>query len=200
MSIAVIVISVIGITFFVDVVGEDYLQEIVQSSGVYSPIIFVLLKAFIVLVAPVSGLAFLITAETLFGVVLGSIYLIIGITLGTQLSFFIGKTFGRPFALKYGGEKLLSKIDTFIEEHRSASIITIILLMGSGVYEFAAYALGFTDIPQRKFFVIQVLVTSITIPINLTLLRYFNDQPVIIIGIYTLLALSAPLVGMITKK
>lgn len=150
------------VIFGVIFVGFKYLSadEIVswvERAGVWAPIFLILAKASTMVFAPLSGAPLYPISGALFGISLGSLYLILGDILGGTISFYLSRIFGQR-AVEYfarGSVPIIDKIITFMETTKGFLITRILFV---GFPEAVSYAAGLTRIRFLTFIIISVLV------------------------------------------
>ncbi len=85
------------------------LQQYVSEKGKWAPYLFIFIQFFQVSVLPIPGTITIIAGTALFGPLKASIYSLVGIMLGSVISFFIGKTLGYKVSAWFVGEETLDK-------------------------------------------------------------------------------------------
>ena len=90
--------ALILLALFVDI---ETLRGYIEHAGVWAPILFIVLKASTVVVAPLSGGPLYPLVGAFFGFFPGLIYAIIGDFIGYTIAFFISRTFGYPLVRKF---------------------------------------------------------------------------------------------------
>lgn len=89
---------------FVFIFDIDSIKQMIARAGIWGPLLFMLLKASTIVIAPLSGAPLYPVVGIFFGFYPGIIYAIAGDFIGYTTSFFISRTFGRPFV-----ERIISK-------------------------------------------------------------------------------------------
>nr|WP_312578449.1 TVP38/TMEM64 family protein [Sedimentibacter sp.] len=127
------------------------LKVYINSFGLLSPVVFILL--FIVAtIAFIPGLPITILAGVLFGTWWGTLYVIIGSTIGVSASFLIGRFLGRDFIKKMVDKnEKMKKLDSFISEQGN-TILIISRLVPIFPFNLQNYAYGITDISFHTYF------------------------------------------------
>lgn len=82
------------IAFFVDM---ESLKEVIAGAGPWAPLLFIVLKASTVIIAPLSGGPLYPLVGIFFGFWPGFLYVLIGDFIGYTGAFFIARAFGYPF-------------------------------------------------------------------------------------------------------
>jgi uncharacterized membrane protein YdjX (TVP38/TMEM64 family) len=83
-------------TFFAIFSSQEQFKSYVDSFGQYGGLVYTLLQALQVVVAPIPGEFTGAIAGMLFGVPTGFIYASCGLALGSLIAFSLGRTFGQP--------------------------------------------------------------------------------------------------------
>lgn len=127
------------------------LKSYLNSFGMLSPVIFILI--FIVAtIAFVPGLPVTVLAGILFGALWGTVYVVIGSTIGVSAAFLIGRYLGRDFVIKVVEKNnKMAKLDKFIKEQGN-TILIISRLVPIFPFNLQNYAYGITDIKFSTYF------------------------------------------------
>jgi uncharacterized membrane protein YdjX (TVP38/TMEM64 family) len=115
--IALIIVSVylFQFTSVKDFLTPDALGRLLDASGFWAPLVFILLHALsICLFLPASILT--VIGAAIFGTYWGFLYVWIGAMMGASSAFFIGRTLGRDFTVSLIGERM-KKYDDAIERN-----------------------------------------------------------------------------------
>lgn len=127
------------------------LKEYINSFGILSPFVFIVIFIFAT-IAFLPGLPITVLAGILFGAFWGTVYVIIGSTIGVSASFLIGRYLGRD-AVKNMVDKneKMSRLDNFIQEQGN-TILIISRLVPLFPFNLQNYAYGITDIKFSTYF------------------------------------------------
>ena len=127
------------------------LKAYIDSFGIISPLIFIGLFVLSTIFF-VPGLPITILAGILFGAVRGTIYVIIGSSLGVSIAFLIGRYLGRDFVkMAVAKNPKMAKLDKYISE-RGNTILIISRLIALFPFNLQHYAYGITDISFKTYF------------------------------------------------
>lgn len=137
--------------------GPSAFRSLIQNAGVWTPVLFVLLKAATYVIAPLSGTSIKLASGALFGVWEGLLLSIAGDTLGSLLNYWIARAFGRAGIKKFAGKKSLMQVD-----HVASKVATWKILLGARVvlsfmYDFISYAAGLAKFKFGQFVTISAL-------------------------------------------
>jgi len=102
--------ALVALVLFVDL---EALRDKIAETGPLAPLLFILLKASTVVIAPLSGGPLYPLIGAFFGFGPGLVYAIIGDVIGYTLAFFISRKFGYPLVRKFiesGDKSILPRI------------------------------------------------------------------------------------------
>jgi uncharacterized membrane protein YdjX (TVP38/TMEM64 family) len=130
------------------------IKSFVESYGIFSPIIYIILFTFIPLTLfPDSILA--IAGGMCFGMVGGFIYTMIGAILGGTLSFFLARIMSHKVLNKLV-KKNLSNLESAIKK-RGFLLVLVLRLIPLFPFDIISYAAGFSGIKFKDFALATVL-------------------------------------------
>jgi uncharacterized membrane protein YdjX (TVP38/TMEM64 family) len=135
---------------------KAFLKETVRSWGYMGPVVFVVVQALQVIIAPIPGEATGLAGGFLFGVGLGFFYSTIGLTLGTLVCFGIGRRLGAPFVQRFVAEHHWEKMG-FIVEAEGAILCFILYLIPGFPKDIISYLFGLSPMPFWVFAVVSTL-------------------------------------------
>jgi uncharacterized membrane protein YdjX (TVP38/TMEM64 family) len=85
----------------------------------------------------------------LFGSVLGTVYSLVGVTIGSAVAFWLSRRYGRPFVANVVQDDLLARFDAFVDEAGTVSLFVIFLVPGLPD-DILCFVGGLTDIDLPK--------------------------------------------------
>lgn len=138
---AFITVKFLGLGDYLD---RERLRAWVDGFGVWGPVVYVLIYS----IAPslmMPGLALTVAGGVLFGPVLGSVYVMIGATIGASVAFLVARYMGRKWVegMVKGGR--FEELDRRVEEE-GWKIVAITRLIPLFPFNFLNYAFGLTRI------------------------------------------------------
>jgi len=152
--------------------SPETVKGYVAGFGAFAPIIFILSYLVQAFVPFIPTLILTMFGGYVFGVVWGTIYSLIGMTIGSIIIFLIARKLGRPFFSRIISKKELEHFDVFFKKRGDMSIFlarSILILFPPDVVSVAA---GLTQIKLRHYVIFSVLGF---IP-NLFILALFGRQ------------------------
>jgi uncharacterized membrane protein YdjX (TVP38/TMEM64 family) len=137
-----------------DILSFENIKELksyINSFGMLSPIVFILIFI-IATIAFIPGLPVTILSGILFGAFWGTVYVVIGSTIGVSVSFLIGRYIGRDMVVKaVEKNSKMTSLDKFIKEQGN-TILIVSRLVPIFPFNLQNYAYGITDIKFSTYF------------------------------------------------
>ncbi len=137
--------------FFIDI---ETIKNLVTDAGPWAPLVFILLKASTIVVAPLSGAPLYPVVGYLFGFWPGILYVEIGDFIGYSTAFFISRTLGYPFVRKIFQGKERSTLAKIVEHVGTTKGFLHMCLTCFALPELIAYGSGLSKLPYWKFILI----------------------------------------------
>lgn len=138
-------------------VGLENAQQWIQHSGNWGPVIFVLLCAVSLVIAPLSGSSLFIAGGVLFGKETGYTLSLIASILGCSMNFWISRKLGRSVVSYLIGQSSLSELDKFTGRLKGNRGIFYLTLMMPLSQDIVSYAAGLTPISYSRFLIALIL-------------------------------------------
>jgi uncharacterized membrane protein YdjX (TVP38/TMEM64 family) len=135
---------------------KNLIQERVQAGGSWGPVLFILIQALQVVLAPIPGEVTGVLGGFLFGSWRGFVYSTIGLTLGSALAFFVGRILGNVFVKRIMPTIILNKFD-FIMARQGEFIAFLLFLIPGAPKDYLCFILGVSKISWLLFLVIVTL-------------------------------------------
>lgn len=156
----VVWILVILFLFYLSIkfIGTDNLHEKVEALGIFGPLLLIFLKASTLVFAPLGGLPIYLASGALFGFTKGLLYILIGDFIGSTVSFYISRIFGKKilhYFLSRKGTDVVKDVLTHMGTTKGFIQSRLIFI---GFPEAVTYGAGLTKILYIKFIVISTLI------------------------------------------
>jgi len=143
-----LVLAILTLTHYRDHLNIAALERWIHSAGWMAPLFFMLCYAVAtVLFFPGSVLS--LTGGALFGVVQGTIYNVVGATLGATLAFLCSRYLVSDWVRERTGERLQKLVEGVEEE--GWRFVAFVRLVPIFPYNLLNYALGLTRIPLLHY-------------------------------------------------
>jgi uncharacterized membrane protein YdjX (TVP38/TMEM64 family) len=128
-------------------------KHLLERAGPYAPLVFILLQALQVVLAPVPGEATGLLGGWAFGTGLGFLYSTIGLTLGSMLAFGLGRWLGLPVVRRFVSEAVYHKFD-FVARTGGEMVALLFFLIPGFPKDYLCFLLGVSPLPFGTFLVI----------------------------------------------
>ena len=136
--------------FFTD---KERMLQFIESCGIWDELVFILLQAIQVIVAPIPGEALNMIGGYLYGTVAGVIWSTIGTTIGSFIAFALARRFGSPFVDKFVDKSTMKRFD-YILHHKGAFIVFLLFLIPGFPKDYLCYILGLGHLSTLEFLAI----------------------------------------------
>jgi uncharacterized membrane protein YdjX (TVP38/TMEM64 family) len=135
---------------------HQYMKDKLVEWGAAAPIIFIVIQALQVVVAPIPGEVTGILGGFVFGQWLGLLYSTIGLTLGSLGAFALGRWLGDAYVRNLVSEETWNKLG-FIVEAEGTILCFIIYLIPGLPKDIICYLFGLSPMPFWVFAVVSSL-------------------------------------------
>ncbi|MEJ5328743.1 MAG: VTT domain-containing protein [Desulfobaccales bacterium] len=146
---------------------RERLQECLKAAGPWGPLLFIVVQALQVVLAPIPGEATGFLGGFLFGVPLGFIYSTIGLTIGSVLAFLAGHWLEQRLVVKIVSPETMRRFDFFMD-HQGALVAFFLFLFPGFPKDSLCFILGLSPM-SLKLFVILVFFGRMPGTLMLTL-------------------------------
>ena len=160
--IGAVLIAVIGavITWWrpiYDFVSDpEQVRTWIEGLGPWGPIAIIFLEMIQALLAPIPGQAIEAVSGYLYGPWLGTLYPMIGMAIGSFITFSLARRFGRPVVVKLIGQQSMARLDDLVRRG-GAPFFFLIWLLPFAPDDLACVAAGLTPMPVGQFMVLMIL-------------------------------------------
>lgn len=124
--------------------------------GIFAPLVFILLQAAQVVVAPIPGQVLGVVSGYLFGTLWGTVYSLIGATLGTWIALGLARHFGRPFVERVIAPELIDRFDRIADERGLLAMFLVFIVPGIPD-DVICFVAGVTELRIRHLLVASVI-------------------------------------------
>jgi uncharacterized membrane protein YdjX (TVP38/TMEM64 family) len=143
----------------------NYLQSLIESSGIWAPIVFAILYILITIFG-ISAAIFTVLAGTIFGTLKGLIIVVISATVSGTIAFYIARNFRDKFISKEKNstkKSILANLITRIElaSEKNGFQIIAILRLSFLPYIPLSYAAGLVKKLKAIDFILATFITNI---------------------------------------
>ena len=162
-ALLLIAITYVAMAFALRAVGLENTHQYVERAGIWAPLVFMLLCAAGLIVAPLSGSSIYIVGGVLFGKTIAFFLSLVATLIGCNVNFWISRRFGRGVASRLMGRSSLEELDQFIHRiKRHHGVFYIALLMPLS-QDMVSYAVGLTKVHYTDFVLAMLMITPVIV-------------------------------------
>jgi uncharacterized membrane protein YdjX (TVP38/TMEM64 family) len=162
--------------FYIFFVDKEKAISCINSFHPYDEVVFILMQILQVIAAPIPGEVTGLIGGYLYGPVLGTIYSMVGITIGSWMAFVLARYFGRPLVEKTVKPLMIEKYDDFLKHH-GLFVSFLLFLIPGFPKDCLCYIIGLSHMRTWHFLVISTagrLLGTILLSVSGSCAR--NDQ------------------------
>ncbi len=142
-----------GVSFKID--AEPF-RDWVEARGAFGVLVFILVMALSVLFAPIPNVPIFIAAGLAWGPVLGTLYCMAGLTVGSAVAFWLARKFGRKHLARLIGHHAAARLDHMVDTMGGRVVFWTRLMPGVN-FDWISFVAGMTSVPFRTFIVFSFL-------------------------------------------
>ncbi len=155
--------------------GEERILTAIKNAGVWTPLVFILLKIVSIIIAPLSGTPYYLLAKPLFGLVEGFVYLMIADILGYSAAFGISRVWGRKLVMRLLGSQT-EQVDFLIDKIGKWKEFLYFRIVFFYFAELPSYVAGLTQLPYWQFLAITIPIAAINIGVFLIVGNFITNK------------------------
>ncbi|NLJ74202.1 MAG: TVP38/TMEM64 family protein [Firmicutes bacterium] len=129
-------------------------RDLIQSYGYTGVFIFVLIQIIQIVIPVIPGEVVQVAGGFVFGTWLGTLYLMIGVILGSVCAFFAARLLGYPLVRSFVSENKLRRMRELMQGKKSDAVIFILFLLPGLPKDVLTYIAGLTPVKSVRFLVI----------------------------------------------
>jgi uncharacterized membrane protein YdjX (TVP38/TMEM64 family) len=195
-----IVLIVVGLPILVGAIdGGERLRELVERSGPWAPLTYIVAKAAATIVAPFGGVPLKAASGALFGLAGGFLYSLIGDVIGGCVCFLAARKVGRNIASQLTGDGGRARLNVLLDRGLGGwRGLLFFRVTFPAVYNLVSFAAGSTRLPFRQYLAVTtfggIVHTGILVTIGASFTLGWEARAAAYAGI-ALLALLAMMGG-----
>jgi uncharacterized membrane protein YdjX (TVP38/TMEM64 family) len=144
-----------AVTQFVDLDAER-IEGWIDGFGLLAPLVYLLLIASTIIFTPLPSVPVDIAGGLAFGVVMGTLYTMVGSLLGATVNFYLARRLGRHFVERKLGRQAMDQVDG-LAERMGAKLIFLTRLIPLFNFDWVSYAAGLTRMRYRGYAIASAL-------------------------------------------
>ena len=131
----------------------DRFTAYIHSFGTWSMVVYALIEALQVVIAPVPGEFVQFAGGFIFGTLWGTIYSVAGILLGSAAAFLVARLFGFPLLQVVMPADGLNKFRFLINDPKAELVMLVLFLIPGVPKDLLTYVAGLTPVKPVRFLV-----------------------------------------------
>ena len=135
---------------------EQRIVDWIEGFGALGPLAYILILASTIIFTPLPSVVVNIAGGLAFGLVLGTIYTMIGGLLGATVNFYVARWLGRGFVERRLGQQAMGQIDA-LAERMGAKLVFLTRLIPLFNFDWVSYAAGLTRISYKTYMIASAL-------------------------------------------
>jgi uncharacterized membrane protein YdjX (TVP38/TMEM64 family) len=132
------------------VTEPTWIRSRIDSLGTFAPIAFATLQTVQVVIAPIPGQTLAGVGGYLFGTLLGTVYSMFGVLVGSSVVFLATRRFGRPYVERILDPGALAKWDEFVAKAGVPGLF-VLFLLPTFPDDLLCFVAGLTDLRFGTF-------------------------------------------------
>jgi len=136
--------------------NQEQVRGWVEGLGAWGPLAILVLEMIQALLAPIPGQAIEAVSGYLYGPWWGTLYPMIGMAIGSLITFLLARRFGRPLVIRLIGQQSMARLDD-LERRGGAPFFFLIWLLPFAPDDLACVAAGLTAMRARQFMVLMLV-------------------------------------------
>ncbi|AFK87624.1 MULTISPECIES: TVP38/TMEM64 family protein [Thermoanaerobacterium] len=174
-------------------------EKWILSFGAKGVLVFILIQVLQVVIFIIPGEVVQVAGGYLYGAVLGSLYSLIGITIGSILCFAIARFLGYEFVRGMISEDKLKKFDYIINNKKGEMGLFVVFLMPGLPKDALSYVAGLTPVKFVNYFLITALARLPGIVISSYIGSNIEHKNYLVSAVVSAIAVLLFIIGFLNK-
>lgn len=137
------------------VADQEQIRAWVEGLGAWGPVAITILEMVQALLAPIPGQAIEAVSGYLYGPWWGTLFPMIGMVIGSSVTFLLARWFGRPLAIRLVGRQAMARLDD-LARRGGAPFFFLIWLLPFAPDDLTCMAAGLTPMPFHQFLILMI--------------------------------------------
>jgi uncharacterized membrane protein YdjX (TVP38/TMEM64 family) len=208
LKILLLAIFIIGLILLTLTFGRDLtlllkdpkkFEEWIHSFGTLGILVFIAVQIIQVVIFIIPGEVVQVAGGYLYGTLMGSIYSVIGITIGSLICFLIAKFLGYDFVRSIISEEKLKKFNYVINNPKGEFILFLLFFIPGLPKDALSYISGLTPVKFYNFFLITLFARLPGIVFSACIGANFQSKNYLLAGSISVIALMLFVIGILNK-
>lgn len=178
----------------------DEFRDMILSYGYFGVIVFIFIQVFQIIIAAIPGELIQIAGGFVYGAWLGTLYLIIGVIVGTLVAFYTARLLGYSIIKKVVAEEKLARFKNMMESKKTDLVISVLFLLPGLPKDFLVYVGGLTPVKPMKFIVITTIARFPALFFSAYIGENIQEQDYVQALVISIIAVVLFLLGVINRE
>jgi uncharacterized membrane protein YdjX (TVP38/TMEM64 family) len=178
----------------------EKINQLLDENQMSGGLIYIGLQIVQVVISVIPGQPIQMAAGYAFGALWALLLSIIGISIGTIVTFYLGRVFGRDIVYLVFGEKRVAKFVELLDSTKGFVAIFILYLFPGIPKDVFSYAAGISQMRMLPFVVISIIARTPALMASLLFGKFVRGEDWIGLIIVTAIVLVCAVVGLIFRK
>lgn len=185
------------VTIFKDIEkAKEYLLQYEAASI----LIFMLLQIIQIVISVLPGQVLQFAAGYIYGFPFGILWSLVGIGLGTIITFYLAKLLGKDAMHVIFDEEKITKFINVLNSKKAYTVIFVIFLIPGIPKDLISYAAGVSEIKLKPFLILSIVGRSPALIATIAMSRLLYNGDYIWLGIFIFVALILFIIGILKRK
>lgn len=154
--------------------NQEFYVNWLKSFGPWFIAVYILIQIVTIVIAPLGGFFIQVGILALLPPIQAVLLIYAVTTPAFFINFFIARKFGRPLVTKLVGTNAMTTVDTYVKDSGTA-VLLLTKIFQAGIFDYASYAAGLTQIPIQTFFLINIFGGIPGLIVSYLILSFFTD-------------------------
>lgn len=196
-AIGALLVAVIGL---VSQVNIEQVRSQVDQLGIWAPLIVFGLRFSSIIVPILPGTAYAVLAGGLFGFAQGLLIVGLADLASCLFNFYIARRYGRNFVERFVGQQFMEKVDRLAQRHLEGNFFLMAGFLMTGLFDFAAYAVGLTKTRWQSYVIALVISIVISKPLWVAVGAGIFENSQLLLGFALLAAFGIGIVTAVVQR
>ncbi len=135
----------------------DNFRDYIRSTGHWGPAVFMFFQVLQVVIAPIPGEVVQIAGGYIYGTALGSLYITLGMMIGSAIAFYFTRFIGRSFIERLLEKKNYKWMSLINDEKKLSAFLFIFFIIPGLPKDLLVYVAALTPIRASRFFILTLV-------------------------------------------
>lgn len=178
----------------------DKAKEYLLKYEAASILIFMLLQIIQIVISVLPGQVLQFAAGYVYGFPFGILWSLIGIGLGTIITFYLAKFLGKDAMHVIFGEEKITKFINVLNSKKAYTVIFVLFLIPGIPKDLISYAAGVSEIKLKPFLILSIVGRSPALIATIAMSRLLYNGSYISLGIFIFIVVVLFILGIWKHK